>query len=141
MSKTITASCVGGIVTADGVPVPAAEVLSEGVGASEGLLVVDEEKAFYVAKTTPDLETTLTHLITALTQVKAALDQTVTGLQKTGTTFTATFAGMLGPATAPPPTGPTGVADIVAAAAQVTAAATQIETAKTALNTLKGMLR
>jgi hypothetical protein len=73
MSKILQASCVGGVVTASGVPVPAATVLSEGVGSSSGVLLLDEDKATYVAKTSPDLKTTLTKIISVLGQLTTAL--------------------------------------------------------------------
>jgi hypothetical protein len=73
MSKIIEATCVGGVVTADDVPVPAAEILSEGVGESEGILILDEDKAKYIAKTSPDLKATLEKLITTLEKLSAAL--------------------------------------------------------------------
>ena len=126
MSKMLAATCVGGIVTAEGVPVPAAEILSEGVGPSSGILIVDEDKAYYVAQTSPDLDSTLAQIITAL-------GQTVTALQQTALTFTATFAGMTGPATAPPPTGPAGVAAIGVAVVAITAAQVQLQTLKEVL--------
>ncbi len=127
MSKAIPATCTAGLVTAQGVPVPAAEILSQGVGSSSGVLVLDEDEAFYIAKVTPDLDA-------ALEQVIAALTQAVTALNNVATTFTATFATMTGPTTAAPPTGPTGVANISTAATAITAAKTQLQT-------LKGMLR
>ena len=73
MSKMIEASCVAGIVTAGGVPVPVATKLCEGVGASTGVLILDEDKADYIAKTSPDLKTTLTKIVSILTQLTTAL--------------------------------------------------------------------
>jgi hypothetical protein len=73
MSKMIEASCVGGVVTAIGVPVPAADILSEGVAASTGFLLLDGDEAKYVPKTSPDLKTTLTKLISILGQLTTAL--------------------------------------------------------------------
>lgn len=73
MSKSLEATCVLGVVTAEGVPVPSATVLSEGVGPSTGVLVLDDEKAFYLAKTSPDLKSTLEQVIAALTQVATSL--------------------------------------------------------------------
>ncbi len=73
MSKMLEASCVAGVVTAGGFPVPAADILSEGVGSSTGVLILDEDEAKYIAKTSPDLKTTLTKLISILTDLTTAL--------------------------------------------------------------------
>jgi hypothetical protein len=73
MSKMIDATCVGGVVTAEGVPVSVATILSEGVGASTGVLILDEAKTSYIAKTSPDLKTTLEKLSSALTAIASAL--------------------------------------------------------------------
>ncbi len=66
MSKMLEATCVGGVVTSEGVPVPDADILSEGVASSAGILLLDEDKAKYIAKTTPDLKTTLERVASAL---------------------------------------------------------------------------
>jgi len=73
MSKVIVATCEDGKVTAEGVEVPSAEIFSEGEASSEGLLILDGDKAYYVAKTSPDLKTTLQKLTTALGKVSSAL--------------------------------------------------------------------
>jgi hypothetical protein len=73
MSKVIEATCVAGVVTADTVPVPDAEILSEGVASSSGVLVMDEDKATYIAKTSPDLKETLDKLASALDNIASAL--------------------------------------------------------------------
>lgn len=73
MSKMLEASCVGGIVTAGGIPVPAADILSEGVGASTGVLILDEDEAKYLAKISPDLKTTLEKLSSVCDTIKSAL--------------------------------------------------------------------
>ncbi len=123
MSKMLAATCVGGVVTAEGFPVPAARVLSEGVGASEGVLLIDEDEVRYLAKISPDLKT-------AIENVVSALGQTVTALTNVATTFTATFAAMTGPTTAPPPTGAAGVVNITSAITAITAAQTQLSALK-----------
>lgn len=73
MSKALPASCVAGVVTAGGVPVLTADKLCEGVASSEGVLILDEDEATYIAKTSPDLKTTLTKLIAILTDLTTAL--------------------------------------------------------------------
>jgi hypothetical protein len=74
MSKMLEATCVGGVVTQGGAPVPGADVLSEGIGASTGVLLLDDDQAVYVAKISPDLKSTLDGLITALTSISSALN-------------------------------------------------------------------
>lgn len=71
--KALSATCENKVVTADGVSVPAAEILSEGVGASSGVLIIDEDRAKYIADTTPDLKVALEKIIAALGQVSSAL--------------------------------------------------------------------
>lgn len=129
MSKALPASCVAGAVTAGTPALPVtATVLSEGVAASEGLVLIDEDVAYYFPKTSGDLKTTLEQVVAALTQTKTALDKVVLSL-------TAIDAK---------PTGGTGSASTPVATsniALVTTAATAVEAAKTALNTLKGAMR
>ena len=71
MSKMLEATCVAGVVTSDGVPVPAAEILSEGVKASEGILLLEGDKAKYVTSNASDIK----DLISSL---EGILDQTIT---------------------------------------------------------------
>lgn len=113
MSKVLSASCSQGKVTAEGIVVTTAEILSEGVGSSEGVLILEEDKQTYVAKTSPDLKTTI--------------EKTVAALNKVASILTAIGAGMTGPTTAPPPTLATDVTELIATA--------------TELETLKGMLK
>ncbi len=89
MSKAIAATCVAGIVTADGLPVPTAEKLSEGVAASTGVLVMQGQSQFYVAKTSGDLKTVITQLNTILTNLVTVLTAHDSSL---GSTQTATIA-------------------------------------------------
>ncbi len=113
--KLISATCVAGIVTADGLPVVGATVLSEGLGPSSGILVLqDDDGKFYIAKTSTDLNTTLTQLITALTHVASALSSIDVK-----------------------PVGGVGSAPVPSAAADIAA----ITTAGAALATLQGILR
>lgn len=113
MSKVLDATCENGEVTAEGIAVEGVEILSEGVGASSGIIILDEDKGTYIPKTSPDLKDTLEQVIEALNQVV--------------TVFTSIGAGMTGPTTAPPPTLATDLLVITNAA--------------TALETLKGQLR
>lgn len=105
MAKVVAAICVGGVVTADGVAVPGVQILSQGVGSSLGFLVLDEERKYYVAKTSPDLDATLTQVISGLTAAASGLTA---------------IAAIADPITGPPAVvGP--VASITAAVAALTA--------------------
>jgi hypothetical protein len=59
MPKALSASCIAGVVTVEGVPIPGAVILSEGVSSSTGYVIIDEADIYYVAKTSPDLKTTI----------------------------------------------------------------------------------
>lgn len=127
MSKVVDATLLQGVVLVSGTPLPDATILSEGEGPSVGIAVLDEDKQYYIAKTSPDLLTTLTQLVSVLGSVRDAIN-------KIATTFTAVGGGMSGPSTAPPPTLAT---DVLA----LTGYATAINGVATSLNTLKGALR
>lgn len=127
MSKMLEASCVAGVVTAEGIPVPAAEILSQGVGASSGRLFIDENDAVYIPDATPDLKTTLDKVLSALDQVVTALNATAVAL----TAIDAAAAAKL-VVTAPVAT---------AAITQVTTAATAITAVEIELQTLKASLK
>lgn len=71
--RVLSASCVIGQVTCGAALVPDVTILSEGVASSEGYLIIDQDRMFYVAKTTPDLATTLDKISTALGQIASAL--------------------------------------------------------------------
>lgn len=130
MSKTLPASCVAGVVLAGlpPLPVPTATILSEGIGASTGVVVLDEFGATYVAKTSPDLKTTLEQLIDVLTQVTDALNKTASAL----TLVDAKPTGGAGSAVVP-----TTVSDV----AGITAASAAIVAIKTVLTTFKAVLK
>lgn len=105
MSRAVAleASCVGGIVTSGGIPVAEAEILSEGIGPSTGVLIIHEDRAFYIAKTSPDL--------------KSAIEHTISGLNGSATGLTSTVAALSSVGALPPVLAP-----ITAAAASITAA-------------------
>ena len=114
MSKILTATAnAAGIVTADGVPVVGALILSEGKQASEGVAVMDGEKVWYLTSSATDIKTTIEKVNDAITKI--------------ATLFTTMGASMTGPTTAPPPTLATDVAAINAVV--------------TELNVLKGALK
>ena len=69
MSKILDATCdAAGVVTANGQTVPAAEVLSEGTKASEGLLFLEREKARYLPSNATDIKDLIESLVTILNQ-------------------------------------------------------------------------
>lgn len=97
MSKVLDATCdQTGRVTADGIIVVGAVVLSEGKQASEGVAVMDGEKVWYLTSSAAD--------------VKATIVKVVDAIQKTANLFTSIGTGMTGPTTAPPGTLATDVA-------------------------------
>jgi hypothetical protein len=106
MSKMLEATCVGGVVTSQGIPVPAAQILSEGVGLSSGVLFLDEDRAKYFTSNASDLKTTLEQIASALTSIASAL-----------TLLDAKPLGTLPPA----PAAAANITQIIAVQAQVTA--------------------
>lgn len=120
MTKMIDATCTSGVVTADGVPVPSAEILSGGVGQSSGVLLLDEDRAAYLANIEPDLSVTLDKLSTALGSIASALN-------KIDTKVLSTTCPAGSGATLPLPLAASDIATI--------------QTAKTAIDALKGTLR
>ena len=91
MSKILDATCdASGKVTADGVEVLGAVVLSEGKQASSGMAVMDGDKVWYLTSSATDIKTTIEKAADAITKI--------------ANLFTAVGAGMTGPTTAPPPT-------------------------------------
>ncbi len=111
MPRVVTqdATCVGGVVSIGALPILGAIILSEGVGPSSGLLLLDGADFYYIANTTADLKSTIEKAVSALNTI--------------GSTLTAIGAGMAGPATAPPPTLATSVAQLTAKASELTALA------------------
>lgn len=103
--RMLDASCQGGIVTADGVQVDAAEILSAGKGRSAGTLLLDGEKAVYLTSNAADLDSALEKIGDSITKILNIL--------------TAIGGGMTGPTTATPPTLPTDIAEVTAIAAQI----------------------
>jgi hypothetical protein len=97
MSKILEASCISKVVKWEGSPVEA-EILSEGNGESEGVLILEKDKAFYLASNATDLKLTLEKIADALTKITE--------------TLTAIGAGMTGPTTAPPPSLAVNVASV-----------------------------
>jgi hypothetical protein len=81
MTKALPATCLAGVVTCEGVPVTTAEILSEGEGQSEGVLLTEGPDQFYLTSSASDLKLTiektiaaLNHVVTGLTAAGGALD-------------------------------------------------------------------
>lgn len=126
MSKMVDATCSGGSVTADGVVVDGAQILSKGEGQSSGALIIEGLTKKYITSNATDLETTLEKTIDAITKI----GETLTTIS---VTLTSIGAGMTGPTTAPPGTLVTDVAQIVSDVAELTALAGELTTLKGAL--------
>lgn len=128
MSKILAATCSAtGIVSADGVTVPAAVKMGQGAQSSSGLLIMDGDKAYYLpSETFSDLVTTILHIIDLITA-------TAEGVTQIATTLTSIGAGMTGPTTAPPPTLATDVAIIGTKVTLLNATKSQLNTLKAAL--------
>lgn len=141
-AKVLSASRTGGVTKIQNTPISGETVLSEGMASSEGVAVIDEDKIYYIPKTSPDLKTTITKLVSVLSQLKTALDETVTALTETATAFTTVDAKPVGgTGSAPAPAVAGNVANITAAHGQITTAAAQIDTIRGELNTLKDNLK
>jgi hypothetical protein len=125
MSRVLEASCEDGVVTVQGLEIEA-EIFTEGLGQSTGIVIIDKDKAYYVASSSANLKTTIEKVIAVIEDLADALTQV-------GTTLTSIGAGMTGPTTAPPPT---LAADVLAINAKVV----ELNATKTELNTLKGDL-
>ncbi len=72
-SKIIPATCALSIVTADGVPVVGANILSQGVGASSGILGIDEDRSVYITSNATDIAAAIQNVNSLLTNVIAIL--------------------------------------------------------------------
>ena len=77
MSKVLAASCEAGVVTCEGKVIAGAEILCEGIESSEGVLIIDQEKSYYLANTQPDLKEVIEALsvgLRVLDEIGAALN-------------------------------------------------------------------
>lgn len=70
MSKILAATCnAAGVVTADGVPVVGAIVLSEGKKASSGVAVMDGDKVWYLTSSATDIKDLITSMVEITNQI------------------------------------------------------------------------
>jgi hypothetical protein len=72
VSKVLEASCQAGVVTIEGQAVPC-EILSEGVGSSTGTAIIDEDKAYYIAKNSGDIKKAIEDLSSIIQQIEVIL--------------------------------------------------------------------
>lgn len=126
MSRILEATCIGGVVTSEGVPVPIAEIFSAGIAQSQGLLIMQDGKAYYITSNATDIEATLDGVSDAITTLTATIAQLIT-------TFGSFAAAMTGPTTAPPPTLAAEMAVLTAKSAELTATKATLELLKAGL--------
>jgi len=88
MSSVLQATCEAGVVTVDGKEITPTLVLSEGVQSSQGVLIIDGDKSYYVAKTSLDLIAMIESLVEIITQV-ATVATTLDGVTVSPGTATA----------------------------------------------------
>lgn len=137
MPKVMPATCEAQVVTCNDLPLPGAVILSQGVGQSSGIAVLDGDSAHYVANISGDLKTLLTKVIDSLAQVKTALDKSVDALTAIDT---AGYILTVNPGTG----GASGVAAAPVATADIssiTSAANEIDSLKSQLSDLNGALK
>jgi hypothetical protein len=140
LSKILEATCVGGVVKVGALPVLDAVILSKGIGSSSGVLLMEGDKKTYVAKTSPDLGSTLEKLEAILTQLTTSLSEISTALTSAATAFTATQA-VTGPSWVPPVALGTSAAVIAAQVSLLTADGVALTAIKAEITLLKESLK
>jgi hypothetical protein len=68
MTKVLDASCINNVITIESLPVDG-DILSEGIGESEGIALVDEDKVKYITSNASDLKDTIESLGSVIDQV------------------------------------------------------------------------
>lgn len=127
MAKMLEATCdAAGKVTALGVVVDVAVVISEGKQASSGVLILDGAKATYIASSATDVKTTIEKLVSVIDDLNSSLTEVTTAFTSIG--------AVVGPGWVPPPS-------LATAAANITAKVVTLTATKATLNTLKGALK
>jgi hypothetical protein len=84
VAKALAATCLANVVKIGQLPVEVAEVLSQGVASSSGIVILQDGEAFYIANISGDLKdvlTTLTSLLTNVVTVLTAHDGALGGTQ------------------------------------------------------------
>lgn len=72
MSKVLIASCEAGKVTVEGQEIDA-QIFSEGVAKSDGILIIDKGQKYYFAKTSPDTITVIESVVEIMDQLATIL--------------------------------------------------------------------
>lgn len=126
MSNSIIATCENKVVKYQGASVEEVKILSKGIGLSEGVLIMDGERKFYLVSSANDIDKTLA-------QVSIALEKTSNALGVIANSLTAIAGNMNGPSTSPPPAIPNNVV-------QINQSVSEINQAKSALDEIKGSL-
>ncbi len=127
MSKILDASCdASGKVTVEGQVISPVTILSLGKQASTGVLIIEEDKLFYVASSATDIKTTIDKL-------SSIADDIANALSTIATTLTSIGAGMTGSSTAPPPTLGANVTTINSKSTDIAQIKTDLDTLKVAL--------
>ncbi len=87
MSKVVDATCnAAGIVTADGVPVTDAVILSQGKASSSGVLLIEELKSTYVTSNATDIKALITNvkaIVDKITSIVTSLNAATPGTPAT----------------------------------------------------------
>lgn len=92
MSKVLSATCdANGKVTAEGVEVVGAIVLSEGKKASSGVAVLDGDKVWYLTSSATDIKDLITKLVEIVNQI-ATISTTLDGVTVSPGSATAAIA-------------------------------------------------
>ncbi len=73
MPRVLEATCAAGVVSVGSLPITDAVILSEGIASSSGFLIIQGSDSFYVAKTSPDLKSTLESISDALGSIASSL--------------------------------------------------------------------
>lgn len=128
MTKILAATCSpASIVTAAGLPVAGAVILSEGKQQSSGFLVIDGDKIWYVASSATDIKTTIEKLVALLDKLSTVVTTTSTGLIAAGSALDGIAGG-------------SGTA-VTAAGNNLTPIVSELASLKVEMNLLKGALK
>lgn len=80
LNKVLSAQCLNQIIRVNNVMIDA-EILSEGIKASDGIVLIDKENSYYIPSNASDIKDTIALLNTLLSQVVTVL----TGLDAVST--------------------------------------------------------
>lgn len=73
MSKALSASCVSQVVSIGGVPVQDATILSEGVGQSQGVAILEEALVTYLTSNASDIKAAIIALNSMIAKIATVL--------------------------------------------------------------------